>query len=62
MMNDEEIETRCNAYLEDFVSRVNSLESKVAGLNQVIMNSIKSEIRGVSSQVEASEEIKLNVI
>ena len=51
--NDEEMETRRNAFLEDFVSRVNSLDSKVVGLKQEIINSVKSEIRGVSAQAAA---------
>ena len=60
--NEQEIETRRNAFLMDLVSRVNSLQSKVAGLKQDIINSVKSEKRGVSAQAAASEEGKLDVI
>ena len=34
----------------------------MVGIKQEIMNSIKSEISGLSAQAAASEEIKLNVI
>ena len=60
--NEEETETRCNEFLDDFVSRINSLEFIVAGHKQEIIDTLKSELIGVSAQVAASEEWKLNVI
>ena len=38
------------------------LESRVDGLKQNIINSVRSEIRGAEAQAAEAEERKLNVI
>ena len=60
--NDQEIETRCNALFEDFVSRIYSMECKVAALKQEIIHSVKNEIRGVSAHAIRRKKTECNFI